>query len=524
MKTSIVVIEDEFYTRKVICRYCALLGEEYKVVGEADNGQDGLALLTAQKVDIAIVDINIPILNGLEMIEAAIAQGVSTKMIILTGYSEFRYAQSSVHLGVSDYLLKPLTFEALQQSIGHIARMERRQLLNVTHSNKHVSGFLRRQLATQLLNAQTDSVETELLRDFVGFPAANGLYTVLNFQVNNLADLAPDLQTLSLKLSEELKQRGYQVVYAQKDTDTVSFVLYAGQGTSLPPLETTLREVGESLFETGRVQMKFSLSAPCAQLEAVGNASLQADLLQKSRLFYGEEPVIILTPENQSIFCGALFTEADRRQLRGMLQNSEKKEIDQFLENKFASLQEEKSNANSVYFFAAAVMSVLYEMDMQDPENAQTQNSRHIEDVFAIPHLEQLKQKITDYAHNVLAAKTESQTPYLALVKKVQAYIEDHIGNPELCLEQIAHACGIGVQYLCFIYRQQTDTTIGETIFQKRMDRAVELIEQGETSTSALTQACGYNDTGYFSKCFRKMTGLTPRRYIDTRTRNEKAP
>lgn len=60
------------------------------------------------KPDIALVDITMPLMDGIQMVESARAQGLQTKMVILTGYSEFEYAQKAIRLGVQDYLLKPI--------------------------------------------------------------------------------------------------------------------------------------------------------------------------------------------------------------------------------------------------------------------------------------------------------------------------------------------------------------------------------------------------------------------------------
>ena len=85
MSMRIVIIEDEYYTRQAIKKYIQQLGETYEVIGEAGNGQEGLELIRSMQPDLSLVDITMPIMDGIEMITAARDAGLQTLMVILTG-------------------------------------------------------------------------------------------------------------------------------------------------------------------------------------------------------------------------------------------------------------------------------------------------------------------------------------------------------------------------------------------------------------------------------------------------------
>ena len=117
MSKSILIIEDEFYFRQALKKYIAAYSEEFEVCGEARNGQDGLEKLLDMKPDIALVDITMPVMDGITVIKKAKEAHSKTKVIILTGYGEFEYAKKAIQLGVQDYLLKPLQSDELYQSL-----------------------------------------------------------------------------------------------------------------------------------------------------------------------------------------------------------------------------------------------------------------------------------------------------------------------------------------------------------------------------------------------------------------------
>src|SRR5690606_10436540 len=93
----------------------------YEVIGTAENGRTGLDMIRFHRPDLALVDIKMPGLNGIDMAEQAKKEGLQTKFVILSGYSQFAYAQKAIQLGMESYLLKPIDEEELIPLIESIA-------------------------------------------------------------------------------------------------------------------------------------------------------------------------------------------------------------------------------------------------------------------------------------------------------------------------------------------------------------------------------------------------------------------
>lgn len=112
---KVVLVEDEDILRKGIKH--SVPWEQYYciVVGEARNGVEGRELILSLNPDIVITDINMPIMDGLQMI--AETRGRSYAAIILTGYSEFEYAKEAIKYDVADYLLKPLNMKEMAEAL-----------------------------------------------------------------------------------------------------------------------------------------------------------------------------------------------------------------------------------------------------------------------------------------------------------------------------------------------------------------------------------------------------------------------
>lgn len=113
----LVVIDDEYIVVQGIKALLSRLKLEYEVVGAAYDGIQGLEVIRSEKPDVVITDIRIPGLDGLFLIEAAKEECPETYFIVISGYSEFVYAQRALTLGVSDYIDKPVTAEKLKNAL-----------------------------------------------------------------------------------------------------------------------------------------------------------------------------------------------------------------------------------------------------------------------------------------------------------------------------------------------------------------------------------------------------------------------
>lgn len=130
MKGNVIIIDDEWYIRKGLRKLIEGQTSQWIVAGEASNGQEGLELLGSVQPDLAIIDIRMPIMNGIELAERMYRQGSGVKLVILTGHKDFVYAQAAVKFGVSDFLLKPCPEEEVTGMLDRMFRLvhaERRQ-------------------------------------------------------------------------------------------------------------------------------------------------------------------------------------------------------------------------------------------------------------------------------------------------------------------------------------------------------------------------------------------------------------
>ena len=114
---KVLIVEDEPYVRKGIVLSVDWTALDCFVVGEAANGEEGLAAALRYQPNIIITDIKMPKMDGIEMLKRLREAGCGAQVIILTAYSDFEYAKNALHYGAADYLLKPFRDGELEQVI-----------------------------------------------------------------------------------------------------------------------------------------------------------------------------------------------------------------------------------------------------------------------------------------------------------------------------------------------------------------------------------------------------------------------
>ena len=182
---KLVVADDE----ERVCRLIVALGnwEELgiKVVGTAANGIQALELIRKEKTDILITDIRMPGLNGLELIEKVREISPDIKIMIISGYANFEYAQNALKQGVSDYLLKPINKDALNESLTKMvnqietARRTDMAFQDIQNERREELIKLRNMLLHDLCHDRSLGLSEDILREKYYLNVQPGLYQVL---------------------------------------------------------------------------------------------------------------------------------------------------------------------------------------------------------------------------------------------------------------------------------------------------------------------------------------------------------
>ena len=131
---KILIADDERMVRLSFLSMCEELYPDTHQYLEARNGKELIRLVTEERPDVVFVDIRMPLLDGLNAVEQLTASQPDIYFIILSGYSDFSYAQKAIQLGVRNYLLKPPSLEDIQNVLLQANAEKERKLLDANQS------------------------------------------------------------------------------------------------------------------------------------------------------------------------------------------------------------------------------------------------------------------------------------------------------------------------------------------------------------------------------------------------------
>lgn len=119
---KIFLVEDEMIIRRGIKNSIEWEKEGYQFAGEASDGELALPMILREKPDIVLTDIKMPFMDGLELSRLIRKELPETKILILSGYDEFEYAKEAIRIGITDYLLKPVSSTRLLEALDDVRR------------------------------------------------------------------------------------------------------------------------------------------------------------------------------------------------------------------------------------------------------------------------------------------------------------------------------------------------------------------------------------------------------------------
>ncbi len=147
---TVIIVDDEPLVRSSIRFALQESSIKISIIGEAENGEDALALYEQLLPDVIITDVKMPGMNGLKMIEEIRKSDPTTQFIIISGYAEFDFARKAIRHGVGDYVLKPVKRNELDEALENCAARIKNVFEESMSEGKQVVEFIRDHFSSQI--------------------------------------------------------------------------------------------------------------------------------------------------------------------------------------------------------------------------------------------------------------------------------------------------------------------------------------------------------------------------------------
>lgn len=533
---KVFLVEDEMVIRRGIKNSIDWEKEGYIFCGEASDGELAYPMIIKEKPDILITDIRMPFMDGLELCKLVKEELPNIKILILSGYDEFDYAKEAIRLGVTEYLLKPISSGKLLEALNGVSESIRREkedkdlvrkyMEEMRENTEHEKQkFFEQMIAGNL--SMADALETGKKYEM---NLSAGMYNLLLFRFTlgeenrKSGELLGEAEYAIKKLTERLEY----VFEFQRDVEGCAFLLMADNEEQMSERVKELSKDLEEIMKNYSTITYFGgIGQPVARLRELEESFREAERALAARFTMELNRIIsvedIRMAQNVDTLDDIEITsfgeiEKTRTMLEKFLNNGAEDEIDEFVDVYINELPEEnlKSVLMRQYIIMDAyivMMSFCEKIEGIEGE-MQAQSEELKNSMKTIQTLEEIKNYIRMLLKKIIGVRdTISGRRYSDIIEIAKDQIRKTYMSDEISLNTIAAEVGMSPSYFSSIFSKEMGKTFVEYLTEIRMDRAKELLMCSSMKTSEIGYEVGYKDPHYFSYIFKKTQNCTPKEF-----------
>ena len=497
----VMIIDDEPIVLEGM-RMFSWKDENCILVGEARDGSEGLALAKKLMPDIVFTDIKMPGMNGLEFADAFHEIRRETLIVVFTGYSEFSYAQKALRIGVFDFLVKPVSVDALRTVLKKASdflnarRMEGRRTQELTDTVKRMKFAVQEQLLSDALRG--------VFKFDKNIVSADDL-NVGHFVVAAVSgDGEKKLETYVLRDSL------LKVVKKANECNLLRFEFERYVLLFCFPRESELERCGKYVLQTleeaqlsvwKRFNFSFSAGISLADDDIFSLPQLKRQALQvlRNNLLHGKNTVSRFERKDTAPIVFADF-ETQKIQILSAIQARDRVLLVSEFEKLVMTLTTNTGNSEQI---CENIRDVLVEVAFL------TNSDMPIGDYVgkkAADYVCEVKDELLRIFHRLQVQDGEMKRDIATIVEN---YIKEHYAE-NISLTTLSERLCYNTAYLSKLIRKNCKRNFMDMLIRTRMEKAKELLRTTEETIARIAPKVGYNDEGYFITAFKKEIGCSP--------------
>ncbi|MGO4372252.1 response regulator [Paenibacillus sp. MCAF20] len=478
----VLIVDDEPWVAYGITRIVDWEELGFKVIGEAYDGLMAISMIEQHKPDVIISDIRMPGLDGIELLTEIGKRKLHTAVILVSGYSEFEYAQQAVKLGAFDYLLKQIEKEALTESIIRLKEKLDDKSRTTTAEPDH------------FLNDLFDLLDADHKITIHSFLDRRGK----RFEY-------PDYRFICCQYPHATISGGHESAATREGLQYLSFRTGTNKTSILVNYDecnhpsVLLDYMAEQL--TDAVHIGISQPAPCSA--PIAKLYQEADIAMLSSACRPTSRMIeYIEAAPISELASALL------QLELSIKENRPMRVKEMLDAicRHCTLQDLLiDQVTGIYNQIVALIQKYFS------SSAVSQQVEYLAYYQAARYGSY--KSLFDGLQEVLESQSEADLqPSNEQVKEIIAYIDSRY-TEDIVLGDVAKRFSMSIGHLSSLIKKSSGTMYSEYITNKRIQHAKELLSDPALSVQEVVQRVGYKDYFHFNKLFKKHVGITPSKF-----------
>ena len=523
---KILIADDEKYVRDKIREIVDTMDCFESFVSE--DGEETLEIIKNNNIDALLLDINMPVITGMEVLEEIRRMNLDIFVAIITGINDFEYAREAIKLDAVEYISKPVTPQKIRELLGNLYdRIQKKEKLK----NEYASLVEQVELSRESIKARffnelltgrlTDSAIAERA-EFLNMNISGKAFTVglLEIDINNAymdpmhqSDKERKLQILlkaaENKISEILLKYSGNLLF---QIDSGIYVIIANMENPVPDFTDILEKIKKSLYLDLGISAAASVGEKVESFSRVNSSFEQAKKAMRYRMFLGDEYILsIHDMEGRAVDKPIAF---DMEAVKLAIKMHQYKEIENNIHHTFeiVRLNKESYTLLHVSLLASKYIISLIEV-LQDYNLCTDEIYNLIGEITNHKTIDEFEKWLCKLFIEYAKMIEEKQSATLnSVVDRIKTIIKTQYME-NISLLSISKALNYSPNYLGHHFIVNTGYTVSEYINNERIRKAKELLKNSNFKTYEIAFEIGYNDNNYFCTVFKKVTGLTPKEY-----------
>ena len=528
---KVFLIEDEIIMREGIKNHISWKANDLELVGEASDGELAYPMIKSLNPDIIITDIMMPFMNGLELSRLLKSEMPQVKIIILSGYDEFKFAKEAISIGVTEYLVKPISSEKLLEVINKVAdqiitEREQQNKLQLKQDILEYENLIRTKFFEKIISNSLGV--TEILKQGfeLGLEMSAAMYHLILIQFNQydqpLAGYEEEMLSATKKIKSVFSNAKDSYLF-DRGIEGIAFILKGNskdeiiktKNNVVDQLKTILKDYSSISFFGGIGSLVHRLSEISKSFYQANRALSYRYVMEQNQFLSSDQITDSYSKNEKEKINIKEFGKFDKEAIDNFLKSGHLSEASAFLEDYLSSLGE--VNINSYLCRQYVVMDMYVTIIAfltklgQDTTEVLKLCGEYEQITEQINTIERMKEYLEGIIVKAITIRNKISTKKNEkILVKAKKYIMEHYDQDDISLNSVASFVNLSPSHFSMIFSQGVGETFIEFLTNARIEKAKELLLCTNMKTYEVGVAVGYKDSHYFSYLFKKFTKYTP--------------
>lgn len=516
-KISVMIVDDEKLAVEDLISIFDWEANGFEIIATVFNGKQALAKFKEINPQIIITDIKMPFMDGIELVQNVRKLNAKTKILLLTAYSDFGYAQHAIQLGITDYMIKgEINHQTLKEKL--------LWLKDLIDSETKTSFMLTQKVISDFFNSDVESNIEESILD-VSKELLNTPYFYFIIEKDMPLDISGDNfsdsekhyenEMISCCTSIDEKENSFVSVSAIR-RNQVLLLINNRKSFSQNEMRSTMLQIAAKLKQVlnDYFQSEFTIYIVSYMLNLFEMKNLYTTLNRRlfAKYLLGNGKIYDLSDEKLNWTKKEI--SFDDSLLVKLVEDMDNDEAQKYIDASFAQVLPPNKDYAGLVFISRSLYKILKKYIDVLPGFASEPDLRGCDNWTQWLNGQDIKKWFKNKFHYLIIEKRKIyENNYSNVVIRAIDFIYEQYSSADFTIGQIADHINLSSGRLSVIFKKETGKTVNDFLTEVRIAKAKILLNQGVLKVYEVSSMVGYGSSQYFSQIFYKLTGLYPNEF-----------